>query len=305
LKHIREITRDRAGGFNYIAHSWHGSDEIKAASVSGAHKRIALLLGLTQFEHVSMTADVLIGRNSRLVPDRVLAQGMRFLSAEMENAAVPLSVDEGNIDKVAIPAALPVFGYSVFKAGVDLKNYRIIDSGRSTIVCLKSDQSDRSWPLGEKRGKAAAIRYAHEFCSTMTQLNIACESFHLVEHVLLRPRGGGVFDRFPDDGASFFDFRISVIFPSWTARFASPAFRKFAEETVVRNLPAHIFAEFYWLDFVYMQDFEQRYKNWLDCLHEIDRDCAPAHFERLDDAAEKLIVFLLKNRKAGGNEYWI
>ena len=151
-----------------------------------------------------------------------------------------------------------------------------------------------------------AASYAHEFCSTVTQLNMACENFHMIEHVLLRPRREGELSGLPDaDGESFFGFRISVIFPSWTARFSNKEFRKFAQETVIKNLPAHIFPEFYWLDFVYMQDFEQRYRIWLFCMRQANLRNNQSNCEQLDKASERLISFLLKNRKETECECWI
>jgi hypothetical protein len=133
---------------------------------------------------------------------------------------------------------------------------------------------------------------------------MACERFHLIEHVLLQPRGKDSLAAIPES-KSFFDFRISVIFPSWTARFSNTAFRKFAEETVTKNLPAHIVAGFYWLDFVHMQDFEQRYKQWLLCLQQAHQTQQPNDFERLSSASGRIVSFLLKNRKDTECEYWL
>lgn len=303
LKCIREVSRDRAKGFNYLHPALTGCEEGKE-NIAGAHKRISILLGLSQFDHISSITEVLTKRNSRLIPDSVLAEGISFLAAEIENKAVSVFFDEEKYTEMAIPAKLPMFGYSVFKEGVELKNYRLVSSGQKTIVCLKSEQNALLWPLGSKDSLDEAASYAHEFCSTVTQLNMACESFHMIEHVLLRPRREDEFSGLPD-GESFFDFRISVIFPSWTARFSNKEFRKFAQETVIKNLPAHIFPEFYWLDFVYMQDFEQRYRIWLFCMRQANLHNNQSNRDQLDKASERMISFLLKNRKETECECWI
>lgn len=304
LKCIREITRDRAKGFNYlkpVLHTHHGELE---ENIAGAHKRISILLGLKQFERIILTTDVLAQRNSRLIPDHILAESVQFLPAEMEDNAVAVVFEEEKFVEVAIPAKLPSFCHAVFKEGVELKNYRLISSGQETVVCLKSAQNTRLWPLSRKRSKDAAVQYAYEFCSAITQLNIACESFHMIEHVLLRPRGEGTCDE-ALKAEAFFDFRVSVIFPSWTARFANTAFRKFAEETVIKNLPAHILPEFYWLDFVYMQDFEQRYKTWSFCLQQANLNRCQDHCKLLNRASERIVSFLQKNRRETDREYWL
>jgi len=304
LKCIKDITRDRGKGFNYLKPTLHGHNEDNEENLAGAHQRISILLGLTQFDRIPLITDVLIRRNSRLIPDRIVAESMQFLPAKLEANAIPLVIDEEKFAEIAIPAKLPPFCYGVFREGVELKNYRLVNSGEETVVCLKSGQNTRLWPLSRKRNRDEAERYAHEFCSAITQLNIACEGFHMIEHVLLRPRGKDACAGIPQS-EPFFDFRVSVIFPSWTARFSNTVFRKFAEETVIKNLPAHILPEFYWLDFVYLQDFEQRYKNWLSCLRQAHRNHRQSDFEQLNSASERIVSFLLKNRKETEREYWL
>lgn len=61
--------------------------------------------------------------------------------------------------------------------------------------------------------------------------------------------------------------RIALFLPAWTSRFNSPKFRLFAEGVFRNNCPAHIYPEFYWLDFRQMQDFESVYSKWLNAMH--------------------------------------
>ncbi|PSJ18960.1 hypothetical protein [Nitrosomonas supralitoralis] len=302
LKCIREITRDRAAGFNYLQPAMSGHHEVKAGNIAGAHKRISILLGCSQFHSIPSITDILIKRNSRLIPDQTLIQ--EDLTEEMQHAAISVIFEKNKFESITIPLELPPFGYSLFKKGTDLKNYRLITSGDKTVVYIKTEQDKIFWPLGSKQSVNEAIRYAHDYCSVITQLNMACENFHMIEHVLLRPRGQGSFDNIPESKFSF-DFRISVIFPSWTARFSSAAFRKFAQETVLKNLPAHVFAEFYWLDFGYMRDFEQCYKIWLFRMRHASQNPDHNDFEKLNRASERVISCLLKNRREAVNEHWI
>lgn len=304
LKCIREITRDRALGYNYLEPAVQTTDQEAIENIAGAHQRINILLGLTQFSCMPSITAVLLERNCRLIPDRVMAQDVNFLSEVLEQSAVSIFFEKEKFANLSIPSELPPLGYAIFKEGAELRNYRLITSGCKTFVCLKTGQSARLWPLEVKDSEDEAIHYAHEFCHALTQLNIACEGFHLIEHVLLRPRNHDKSGDIPD-GDSFFDFRISVIFPSWTARFSNPAFRKFAEETVLKNLPAHVFPEIYWLDFVYMQDFEQRYRIWLDCMRLANLNPVQENLAQLDNASKRMISFLVKNRKENSNERWI
>ncbi len=112
-----------------------------------------------------------------------------------------------------------------------------------------------------------------------------CEGCHVLEHILLRPLSKTSRDAaLPDD---FYSFKISVLFPAWTPRFANKEFRKLAEETVHLNCPAHMLPEFYWLEYDEMQGFESLYRGWL----EIKRD-ADASDKQIDEYSQKLIEFL-------------
>jgi hypothetical protein len=62
----------------------------------------------------------------------------------------------------------------------------------------------------------------------------------------------------------FYSLRVSVIFPSWTARCSQLNFRRFAQETVVANCPAHVHAQCLWLDFAAMRKLEMQYERWLN-----------------------------------------
>ena len=86
----------------------------------------------------------------------------------------------------------------------------------------------------------------------------------------------------------FYSFKMSVIFPDWTARFQTPGFRRFSEETVQSHCPAHISPEFHWLGLDRMQQFENLYKSWLG----IQRDDHSAQ-EGFDAASKELIDFLI------------
>ena len=111
------------------------------------------------------------------------------------------------------------------------------------------------------------------------------EGFHIVEHILLRPSGRAVHDTLVSK--DFYNFRISVVFPSWPRRFKVKEFRNLAEETVRLNCPAHILPEFLWLKLEMMQAFENLYKSWLEKL------CKDNVSDReLNYDASRLIEFL-------------
>ena len=68
---------------------------------------------------------------------------------------------------------------------------------------------------------------------------------------------------FEPDAAAFYNFRISVFFPDWPARFQSRDFRLFAENVIRENAPAHVAVQTFWLDVEKMQTFEDLYERWV------------------------------------------
>ncbi|QCK14535.1 hypothetical protein [Mangrovivirga cuniculi] len=87
----------------------------------------------------------------------------------------------------------------------------------------------------------------------------------------------------PED---FFEYRISMIFPAWTARFNDPEFRSVVEETVRTNQPANIDTRIFWFSISQMKKFEKLYKKWIDGLKEDDKQV-------LDEYSKELILILL------------
>lgn len=129
---------------------------------------------------------------------------------------------------------------------------------------------------------------------TSSEQSRGSEDLQIVEHILLRPNRRAIHRglEVPDE---FFSFRISIIFPSGPVRFESREFRKLAEETVCLNCPAHIYPEIFWLEAERMRRFKALQGNWLE-----KKRATGSKPEEFDEAAEQLIVFLLKIREERG-----
>lgn len=109
------------------------------------------------------------------------------------------------------------------------------------------------------------------------------EDFYLVEHLLLRPlseddrqRGHDRFSRVPllADAAHRdpYSLQLSLVFPSWPQRLrpdssggdgqGASAFRRFIEQTVRDETPAHLTPHIHWLDAEQWAAFERAYADW-------------------------------------------
>jgi hypothetical protein len=190
----------------------------------------------------------------------------------------------------------------MLKAGVQLSNYRLLPAPiKQFWLCLSCEDNASMWPL-IRLSLSEAIDYAHQMRSQLLHLNQQCEGFHVLEHVLLRPRSKNVTRKINDD---FYAHRVSIILPGFTPRFADLGCRAWIEELVSRNLPAHVLPEFYWLDFAFLAQFEHRYRAWLQHLRNASTANSMDTTMELDETSEQIIELLKLTRSRNQNTFWL
>ena len=100
------------------------------------------------------------------------------------------------------------------------------------------------------------------------------EGMYLVEHILLRPIApddplmpicgdAGCDDCDPLDPYSY---RVHVVLPAYAGRFQDLGFRRFVEQTIRREMPAHVLPTVCWLGLEDMTRFEVAWREFLE-LH--------------------------------------
>ena len=110
------------------------------------------------------------------------------------------------------------------------------------------------------------------------------EGIFLVEHILLVPNPNEVINAnyylpiCADDCSGDccipnpYSFKISVVLPGYTYRFADVDFRNFAEDVIRQEIPSHILGKICWIGYRKDQitpkdndllDFEEDFKNFL------------------------------------------
>ncbi|MTV36314.1 hypothetical protein [Duganella radicis] len=251
----------------------------------------------------SLTGDILHGEVKYISDARyleTLAQQEDYpqqLSYEQtELLATGADVPPGDAAPMPLPhgAVAP----TLMLAGIHSENYRFYatEDGQGWL-CLNAADA-QCWPI-MRLPLDAMVAAGQSMRGQLIDLNRRCEGFHLLEHVLLRPRAADATRAVPEE---FYAHRVSVILPAFTARFADPGCRAWIEELIAQNLPAHILPQFYWLNFPLLAQFEQRQANWLGLLREASMG-RPA--DGLDEAAGQLIEFLNKNAPYHTNRVWV
>jgi hypothetical protein len=309
LNRIVEVTKNRAGAFNYHEPSWNTDN------VSGLVERVSLLLGFKHCRSRSLTV-ALLKEGMKLISHETYTQvkartlELKLLDlndmsdqAGVKFQTIPIS-ETGPMGRLHTihPAIKPIIplqhnliSEALLRGGVTIERYRLgsLTARDSYQLVFQPEGEEYWWYLGAYSDLQSGVQSANVLREFLIHLNIESEGIHLVEHILLRPISKPQHENISlPQGQDFYSFRLTVIFPSWTARCHDDNFRLLAEETVRQNCPAHIYPELHWLDFEKMCEFERRYKTWLDVR--ADTGAPPTE---INGAARALIAFLLEIKR--------
>ena len=313
LQSIIKLGQDRAAAPNYSGASWH------ERALSGLQRRVSLLLGFERRAARPLTMSIFkqgikLTRHSVYAHLKAGSQELKFIDIHKMSEAGRQSFE--NVPEHELPETISLNQLrQQIGDAIPLKNNLLSDDllrggiyiDRYSVGSLTANQDyqltyrtgdDQHWYLGTYPDRDKGIIAANALCHLFRQLNIDSEGLHILEHILLRPMEQDQHADLvlpPDE--DFYSFKISVIFPAWTARCHDEQFRLLAEETVRLNAPAHVFPEFCWLEFHKMYEFEILYEKWLA----IKARKQPSSAE-LNHAASKLIAFLLEQRKTRAAE---
>ena len=124
------------------------------------------------------------------------------------------------------------------------------------------------------------------------------EGMYLVENILLRRHAEGdrllpicvdpnCRDCVDDDPYSY---RLHIILPAYAGRFRNMDFRRFVEETIRLEMPAHILPKVCWVDVEDMAAIEKAYRDWLPVQADLTAEVRPKALDALITA-----LFTAKN----------
>lgn len=305
LRNIVTLNRDRATAADYGL--WLSG----AQNMSGLEAKARLLLNFASFKP-SMTAVLsmymkkmkLQNANEKIKPLRlkILPDVDSGRSADSQNVPLKSRIQLANdeIDRLA-EDQISALGGNIYlpllQKGIFLNRYRIVpDKNGGEIyqlyINIKDEEKEEKKkekgyiPLCAYKEKEEAINAVNALRYKLIQLNKQSEGMYVVEHVLLRPMLSSLSSP-SKDMEDFFNFRLSVILPSWTARCHDKKFRLLARETISLICPAHLCPTLHWLDFTEMKKFERLFFLWSKLKNEDEPD-----LDELDEKAEELIAFL-------------
>ena len=270
-------------------------------NVSGLEKRVSALTGIKNFKRrfLSCIKNITITCNEKEVDENgetklkcfhsftvVSLTGVKFVSKEYEKK----SDAEEAVKKV-------------IELGQDAHNYSL-SNGDPVVVSL-SDLLTGITDSGTIFHNAADAQNAVD--QIANEFKIECNDpvgLHLIEHILLRPREnilppGKMFDLMevclhdcdcPCEQDPY-TFRASVVLPYWPGHFDNLAFRKYFEDRIREEAPAHVMLKVCWINNELMNEFETRYAQWIKALANYSFD-KKANLDSFRDANDRMIAIL-------------
>lgn len=136
---------------------------------------------------------------------------------------------------------------------------------------------------------------ASEFALQLLEsLNTGSEGLNLIEHILLRPHSNSyrLMDACIPDDCQFcgeedpYSFRLSVVLPYWPARFRDMDYRRYLNELIRTDCPAHILPRICWADPFTWQELEEAWHHWLVARKGRDHEARKEANARLITALE-------------------
>ena len=263
LQNLPEIAADRS--IAYDATLRGAADLWNSANVSGFERRIARLLDIGDWTRRNLSEvaydtyaeidqtpdDEFRFRVRHPVDGKILLSGStNYLSAALARDAMELAVA-----RAQRPEA-----YQRRVASDGRPYFNIVDAGGDIIA-----RRIEYFATADAMESAISGLIAH------LRSYYSGEGLYVVEHILLLPEEAG--DPFMDicvdtactdcAEADPYTYRVTVVLPAFTGRFRDMDFRRFVEETLRQEMPAHILPRICWVNSDDMAAIEKAYRDWL------------------------------------------
>lgn len=267
LNNYPAISSERSLAYNYTLDS--DNDLWNTENVSGLEKRLSYLLGIHNFKRrnlgdiaydVYTEVDTTPGDEYRFrIRKRdtgkiILSSSTRYTTPEMAKAEMRRTIQAGLIP-------------SGYKRGTtsDGKYYFNVIDKTGEVIARRIEYFDTE----AKRDNA--IDEVMEYL----RVNYSDEGMYLIENILLRPdynddpflpicpvtEAAAPAEEDPEEDP--YSYRINIILPAYGHRFSNMDFRRFAEDVIRMETPAHILPKICWISKDDMAGFEKLYRDWI------------------------------------------
>ncbi|WP_373553306.1 hypothetical protein [Haliscomenobacter sp.] len=275
------LSSRRGTAFNYRAevqgdntHFWN------SPNVEGLKKRVCALLGIEDATRHTITCEpgFFLGVEPLSLSTKSSARSRNkyeFFIKTNEDSATRLLVSTAKFSSME---GAQIACQDFLNHAADTNNYGVIDS---TVGFWSPTETQRTMNnallLETKFVRQLEASDPEQRLKQIQELAIAnCQddSFHLIEHILLRPRNEAytkvlrprVFDLEYPELLDPYSFWVTVVVPEWVERFKDKRLLQHFEQTLRSEAPAHLAIHIQPLNREKMLEFEKVYYEWLHAL---------------------------------------
>jgi hypothetical protein len=250
LRDYPALGAERGRAYDYTA-------GFAATNVSGLEKRLAHLLVLG-----AVTYEIYQERDEDGIDEYRFRLRRRFADGILLSSSTRYPSPEAAIEELsrALPLAETAAGYQRRQAEDGSFYFNIVDASGEVVarrIEYFATQAAREAAIDELKA-ALAEHHSERIC--------------VIENLLLRPRPGsgdaflpicaepGCGDECAGDDP--YSYRLHVVLPANARRFRDPAFRRFAEEVIRQETPAHLLPKICWVSDADMAAVEGAWRAW-------------------------------------------
>jgi hypothetical protein len=263
LQHYAEISGERGLAYNWTLAA--EADVWNSDNVSGLEKRLARLLGIRNFSRRNLSSNSETG-----IEIVELAPGGAF-GYTIKHTATNAILLEHPPDTTLTQSAARELARLALEAAMLPSAYEpILRDGKHAFHIVGNDvvlaTSHESFDTEEER------RAHVDDVVDYLRLNHSNEGMFVVEAILLRPEQADdpllpiSQDPEADEEADLdpYSYRLHIFLPAYGSRFKSMEFRRYAEDVIREETPAHLLPKVCWISVEDMTRLESHYHDWLD-----------------------------------------
>ena len=275
------LSSRRGTAFNYRietqpdnTHFWNGPN------VEGLKKRVCTLLGVADHTRHTITCepDFFLGIEPVSASGKSGTRGRNkyeFFVKATEESSTRLLVSTAKFSSMegAQKACQDFLNHAA-----DIRNYGLIENNVGFWLVEESKRTLENALLLEsnfaRQLEVSTPEQRLKHLQNLALANCQDDSFHIVEHILLRPRNDAytevlrpkIFDLEYPELLDPYSFWITVVVPDWVGRFKDERLMQYFEQTLRSEAPAHLAIHIKRLKRDKMLEFEKVYYEWLQAL---------------------------------------
>lgn len=260
-----EVSAARGLGYDYTRQDDEGLWD--SDNVSGLERRLARLLGIPNFRRRNL-GNVSYDIYSEL--DKTPDDEFRFRVMRRDSDKIVLSGTQNYATRDLARAAMRRAIAEATAPGSYVRN--VSGDGRHYFTIVDASGDVLAWRdefFTTPDAMNAAIAELLEYLRT----EYSDEGMYVIEAILLRPDPAQPDDPFlpicPDPDCTDcadedpYSYRLHIVLPAYAGRFGDMKFRRWAEEVIREEVPAHVEPRICWIGKDDMAELERRYRDWI------------------------------------------